>query len=207
MTPEFPLDTPKTTEPSSNDFDLGNLLGMRRAFGMMAGKASAADADCLRRIRDDKLYLGKAASWPDFCTKYLGASRASVNRFIHYLEEFGPNFFHLTQLTRVAPETYRTIAAQVKPEGLEFDGEIIPLTPQNADKVSAAVAELRRRAQPQIEPETAQEDPYRELERRLNDVLARIDALPARIAAANELSLSAQMARLRKSVARVGVVL
>ena len=69
------------------------------------------------------------------------------------------------------------------------------------------MAELRRRAQPQIEPETAKEDPYRELERRLNDLVARIDALPSRIAAANELSLSAQMARLRKSVARVGVVL
>jgi hypothetical protein len=41
----------------------------------------------------------------------------------------------------------------------------------------------------------------------LNDLVARIDALPARLAAANELSLGAQMARLRKSVARVGVVL
>jgi hypothetical protein len=207
MTSEIPIDTEKAVAPSHDDFDLGNLLGMRRAFGIIAGKASAADAECLRRIRDDKLYLGKAASWPDFCTQYLGASRASVNRFIHYLEEFGPDFFHLTQLTRIAPETYRTIAAQVKPEGLELDGEIIPLTPQNADKVSAAVAELRRRAQPQIEPQKANEDPYREPERRLNDLVARIDALPARIAAANELSLSAQMARLRKSVARVGVVL
>jgi hypothetical protein len=112
-----------------------------------------------------------------------------------------------THLTRIAPEAYRTIAPQVKPEGLDFDGEIIPLTPQNVDRVSAAVAELRRRAQPQIEPGTAKEDPYRELERRLNDLVARIDALPARLAAANEVSLGAQMARLRKSVARVGVVL
>jgi hypothetical protein len=207
MTTESSIDTPKAVEPSNNDFDLGNWLGMRRAFGIMAGKASAADAECLRRIRDDKLYLAKAASWSDFCTQYLGSSRTSVNRFVHYLEEFGPDFFHLTQLTRIAPEAYRTIAAQVKPEGLELDGEIIPLTPQNVDRVSAAVAELRRRAQPQIEPGTAKEDPYRELERRLNDLVARIDALPARLAAANEVSLGAQMARLRKSVARVGVVL
>ena len=66
---------------------------------------------------------------------------------------------------------------------------------------------MRRRAQPQIEPEIIKEDPYREVERRLNDLVARIDALPARLAAENELSLAAQMTRLRQSVARVGVVL
>jgi len=207
MTTEFPLDTTKAAEPSQNDFDLGHWLGMRSAFGMMAGKASAADAECLRRIREDKLYLSRAANWADFCGQYLGSSRTAVNRFIHYLEEFGPDFFHLTQLTRIAPETYRTIAPQVKPEGLEFDGEIIPLIPQNVHRVSAAVAELRRRAQPRTEPAATQEDPYRELERCVNDLVARLDALPMRLAAENELLLASQMMRLRRSAARVGVVL
>ncbi|PWU08922.1 MAG: hypothetical protein C5B51_07040 [Terriglobia bacterium] len=206
MDNELPLDSPKAPEPS-NDFDLGTWLGMRRAFGMMAGKASAADAECLRRIRDDKLYLGKAATWPEFCAQYLGASRTSVNRFIHYLEEFGPDYFHLTQFTRITPEMYRVIAPQMKPEGIEFDGEIIPLTPQNAHRVTAAVSELRRRAEPLERAEPTREDAYLALERCVNDLVTRVEALPRRLSAEMELALASHMQRLRESVARVGVVL
>jgi len=208
MSTELPDEPVEAVVPSTDpSFELGNWLGMRRAFGIMAGKASAADAECLRHIRDDRLYTNKAATWTEFCAEHLGASKWQVNRLIHYLEEFGPDFFHLTQLTRIAPETYRTIAPQVKPEGLEFDGEIIPLIPQNVHRVSAAVAELRRRAQPRTEPAATQEDPYRELERCVNDLVARLDALPMRLAAENELLLASQMMRLRRSAARVGVVL
>jgi hypothetical protein len=57
-------------------------LGRRQAFGMMAGKASAADAECLRRIRDQKMYKSKTSSWGEFCERYLGASKTHVNRMI-----------------------------------------------------------------------------------------------------------------------------
>jgi hypothetical protein len=41
-------------------FELGQMVGSRRAFGTVAGRCSAADAACLRRIRDEKLYLTRS---------------------------------------------------------------------------------------------------------------------------------------------------
>ncbi|HUI80631.1 MAG TPA: hypothetical protein VLY24_22055 [Bryobacteraceae bacterium] len=206
MEPELPAEAPKTAERADADFDLGNWLGMRRAFGMMAGRASAADAECLRRIRDDKLYLAKAAKWEDFCTQYLGTGRSQVNRIIHYLEEFGPEFFHLTQLTRISPDAYRAIAAQVKPEGLEFDGEVIPLLPQNVQRVSEAVTELRKRVEARKNPTRPAGDAFEAIERRLEDVIARVEALPPLLTAEQKISLSANLVELQKAAAKLGVM-
>ena len=36
--------------------DLGTWLGRRQAFAVMAGRCSAADAKCLRELRDTKKY-------------------------------------------------------------------------------------------------------------------------------------------------------
>ncbi|HUI80868.1 MAG TPA: hypothetical protein VLY24_23240 [Bryobacteraceae bacterium] len=44
----------KPPDPSQA-FDLGTWLGRKQAFGLMAGKCSAADAECLRNIREQKL--------------------------------------------------------------------------------------------------------------------------------------------------------
>ena len=137
---------PKTAVAVSGDFDLGTWLGRRQAFSMIAGRASAADAECLRRIRDQKLYKNRTAKWGEFCARYVGASKTNVDRMIRQLEEFGPPFFHLTQLTRISPETYRAIARQVSEEGLRFEGEAIALVPENAEKVSAAGFRLARKA-------------------------------------------------------------
>jgi hypothetical protein len=206
MKPKPPFDLQMPDELVATDFDLGNWLGMRRAFGMMAGRASAADAECLRRIRDGKLYIAKAAKWEDFCLQYLGASKSQVNRMIRYLEEFGPEFFHLTQLARMSPDAYRAIAAQVKPEGLEFDGELIPLMPQNAQRVSEAVTELRKRAESPKTPAQPAEDPFAAVERRLDDVVARLEALPPLLDAGQKISLAASLVELRKASAKLGVM-
>src|SRR5262249_13199135 len=48
--------------------ELGNWMGRREAFGLMAGRCSAADAECLRRMRDDRSYRDLNCSWEDFCT-------------------------------------------------------------------------------------------------------------------------------------------
>jgi hypothetical protein len=206
MKPKSPIEIPMPAEPGTTEFDLGNWLGMRRAFGMMAGRASAADAECLRRIRDDKLYLSKSTRWEDFCEKYLGASKSQVNRMIHYLEEFGPEYFHLTQLTRISPEVYRAIAAQVKPEGLEFDGELIPLVPQNAQRVSEVVTELRKRFESRKSKPQPNADRFDAIERTLEDLVARLQALPPLLSAEEKISLSAHLVELRKAAGKLGVV-
>ena len=37
--------------------ELGIMLGQRRAFGLVTGRCSAAQAECLRKVRDEKTYL------------------------------------------------------------------------------------------------------------------------------------------------------
>jgi len=186
-------------------FDLGHWLGMRRAFGIMAGKASVADVECLRRIRNERLYVVRSHSWAEFCDRQLGASKTNINRLIFYLEKFGPEFFALTNLTHIPAEAYRIVAPHVKEEGLEFDGEVIALSTPNVPRLTEAVAELRCRAGSRPPRRSQREDPYRAIERLVDDLIRRVDALPARLAAENEIALGIQMRRLRDRLERVGV--
>src|SRR5215469_15689194 len=123
--------------------ELGMALGQNHAFGLIAGRCSAAQAQNLRRLREEKLYKHCTEKWEDFCSEYLKISRAEADRVIRLLEEFGPAYFELSQLTRVSPETFRAIAANIEDGVLHFNGEAIALTPDNSRKVAAAVAEMR----------------------------------------------------------------
>ena len=134
------------------DFDLGTWLGRRQAFSMMAGKATAADVECLRTIRDRRLYKARTERWGDFCAQHVGASKAQVDRQIRYLEEFGPQFFEVTNVTRISPETYRLIAPKVTAKGIRLDDQTIPINQENSGRISAAVAELRRRLEAPRKP-------------------------------------------------------
>src|SRR5205823_5977558 len=116
---------------SDSAFDLGTWLGRRQAFSMMAGKASAADVECLRTIRDRRMYKSKHERWDEFCDEYVGASKTQVDRLIHYLDEFGPQFFELSSVTRISPDTYRTIAPHITPAGLRVNGQDIPIAQEN----------------------------------------------------------------------------
>jgi len=156
-----------TTE---GDFELGVMLGSRRAFASVAGRCSAADAECLRRVREKKLYLSRAATWDEFCPKFLGLSKAQANRLIRYLEEFGPDYFELAQLTRVTPEQFRAIAPAVREKNIHLSGEAIALIPENSDRIAAAVAELRQAHS--AAPEASVEERLLAFERRFNRLIA-----------------------------------
>jgi len=201
---------PKAGEPSSGSFDLGTWLGRRQAFGMMAGKSVAADAECLRQIRDRRLYKNKTSTWAEFCSRYIGASKPHVDRMIRHLEEFGPQFFQLSEFTRIPLETYRAIAPHVTEDGLQFEGERIPLTQENSEKIAAAVAELRKCAASEhaSEPDAGHESPdaaFRAVEKRLGDLIARIEALPPAPGKKQKLAFAALIMRLRDSAAAVGL--
>ncbi len=129
-------------------FDLGLWLGRWQAFGYIANRCSAADVECLRQIRENKLYHSYARTWGVFCPRYLGFSRAQADRLLQYLEEFGPNYFHLTQIVRVSPQTYRLIAHALREDGAIFHLAAIPLAPENAGKILRAVRSLRLQAAP-----------------------------------------------------------
>jgi hypothetical protein len=139
------------------DFLLGEILGSRRAFSSVAARCSAVEAALLRRMRDEKLFTTRSETWDEFCPQFLGMSRASANRIIGLLEEFGADYFHLAQLTRITPTEFRAIAGSVRDSAVHWDGEAIALIRENSKKIADAVDALRKTA-----PEPTQKKPSRE---------------------------------------------
>lgn len=169
--------TPSADEAS--EFELGLMLGSRKAFAAVAGRCSAADAECLRRIRDEKLYLRRAATWEEFCPSHLGLSRAHANRIIRHLEEFGPDYFEIAQLKRITPEQYRAIAPAIRERSIHVDGHAIALIPENSDRVAAAVAALRQAATPEAAPPLSAEARMIAIHRRFGQLAADYEELAA----------------------------
>jgi hypothetical protein len=138
--------------------DLGRLLGQRRAFGAVGGRCSAAHAQLLRRIREEKLYLPIAPSWRAFCGVNLAITRRHADRLIALLKRFGPVYFELSQLAGISPRQYLSIEPAIREHKLLVDGEAVSLLPDNAPKVLDAISQLlresRRTKRPAAPPET-----------------------------------------------------
>ncbi len=152
---------PATPDDRQDAFELGEMLGQRRAFGAVAGRCSAADVECIRRIRERKLYLQRSQSWKEFCPQYLGMTKQNADRIIRTLEQLGPEYFELAQLTRITPDQFRAIASSIHDQAVHLRGEAIALIPENSARLTAAVSELRRDAEPVEAPETTR-PPVRE---------------------------------------------
>jgi hypothetical protein len=129
---------------TENVFQLGNWLGRKQAFAALAGRCSAADAECIRRLREERNYRMLAPSWGEFCKRHLGISKAWADRIIQYLNEFGPAYFLLAQVAKVTPEEYRRMSGSVRGQALLHAGEAIPIEAENAGRLAAAIEELRR---------------------------------------------------------------
>src|ERR1700730_7559090 len=127
-------------------FELGQWLGRKQAFGLIAGKTAAADVECLRRIRDGNLFRAKGVDWSEFCQKYAGVTSSYANRLIRQFEEFGPNYFDLSKIVRISAESCRKIWTAVGDAGIDFGGEKIAISPENSDKIAEAVTALREQA-------------------------------------------------------------
>jgi hypothetical protein len=139
-------------EPVSGEYQLGEMIGLRKAFGSVAGRCSAAAAATIKRMRDDKLYKSRTETWEQFCPQHLGMSSVHANRLIRYLDEFGPEYFHVSQLIRISPQEYRALRPAVKDGALMRHGEAIALIPENADRVAQAVEAWREEAKTSAAP-------------------------------------------------------
>jgi hypothetical protein len=160
----------------TDDMVLGRLLGRREAFTIVAARCSAAEAATLRQIRNEKLYLNVATDWDEFCLKHLKTNKQNANRLIRILEELGPSYFEVAQLARISPATYRAIAPAVHDQALHHNGEAIALIPENAEKVAAAVADLRKSSAPSAPPPA---DPIPALEKSCADLVGRFEGVIA----------------------------
>jgi len=129
-------------EPNSA-FEAGMLTGRQQAFAMMAYKCTYSQAVCLKEIHETRAFEHLGLSWGDFCTQRAGISRQTAERIIQRLDEFGESYFRLCTITRISPDAFRQFADRVTAETIELDGEQIPLTPDNAQKIRAGVQRLR----------------------------------------------------------------
>jgi len=124
-------------------FELGTWLGRGQAFGLVANQTLAAQARCLRTIRETEAYKSVCATWEEFCLQYVGLPRRRVDELIEKLEEFGETYFRLSEIVRISPETYRQIAQKVVDGSIEIGGELVPIVPENAPRIRSAVARMR----------------------------------------------------------------
>ena len=136
----------------ADTFEIGTLVGERRTLSKLAGGCSAADAECLRKIRESKHYLSKCKTWDEFCPKYLGMSRTSADRLIRQLEEFGPESFTTLQQLGLTTQQYRLMAPQVKDQALHHAGQSIRLLPENGPQIHAALREIREATRREDDP-------------------------------------------------------
>ena len=124
-------------------FDLGAWIGRGQALSFVANHCSAAQAECLARIRKERLYKVLDLTWDEFCKQHAGVSRAHADEVIRRLEEFGAAYFRLSAIIQVSSHSYRAMQAAVKEESLEVGGESIPITSENATRIREAVGALR----------------------------------------------------------------
>src|ERR1700691_5586135 len=133
----------ETAEETIEDqFETRQWLGRRQAFALIANGCSAADAQCLKAIKDDATYKSLGLSWEQFCEQRAGMSRATADRIIDRLQEFGEAYFQLSQVMRISPERYRMVEGAVADQTIEFRGEKIPITRENTGTIAAAVDAL-----------------------------------------------------------------
>jgi len=131
-------------EPNvTQTLEFGAWLGRGQAFAMVANLSLAAQAECLRNIRDSASYQSVCRTWEQFCTQFLGTSRRHVDQLIHNLEEFGAAYFRLSQIVKISPEAYRQLNPRIEGEEIEIAGEMFALTPENAGSIRRAFQGMR----------------------------------------------------------------
>ncbi len=124
--------------------DLGTWMGRKQAFSLMAGRCSAAEAECIRKLRTKRAYRAVGLNWDKFCRERLGISRSNADSIVRQLEEFGPAFFTLAQVMHITADEYRRISSAVTGEKLLHAGEEIPIEAENAPRLAAAIEDMRR---------------------------------------------------------------
>jgi hypothetical protein len=132
-----------TPPPAVAPFDLGAWVGKSQAFDSVADQCQAARAECLRQMRDSRCHEALGLTWEEFCRERLGIARSYADKLIHRLEEFGKPYFDLIGIAPISAEKYRALAPSVSGQGIEIDGEIVPITPENAPRIRQAVASVR----------------------------------------------------------------
>ena len=162
-----------------DDLRLGEWLGRRQAYSLVAGNCSAADAKCLAEMRQEKLYKRLQMTWEDFCKQRLGMHRTKADEIIRQWKEFGATYFTLHQITGVSPDEYRAIRGAIEDGSLRYSGGAIPIQAEQAPLLLEAVRELAPAPAPKPKPaeEGYTPSPYRIAKEALVDARLAIKKL------------------------------
>jgi hypothetical protein len=123
---------------------VGTWIGREQAFNALAQQCSSARVACLKQVRDTESYKSLNLTWDEFCPEHAGISRSQADRLISQLSQFGVPYFQLTDIVPVSPAVYREIEPAIVDGTIEFRGEQVPITQENATKIKAAVYALRK---------------------------------------------------------------
>ena len=154
--------------------ELGIMLGQRRAFGMVAGRCSAAQAECLRKIREEKAYLKFSPNWAEFCERHLKISKRTADRAIALLKKHGTLYFETAALTGITPAEFERIEHAIQQDGIHVGSDVIALIPENTARAVDAVARLQEEAAAveSAKPAASAEEQIHELEKRARQLCA-----------------------------------
>jgi hypothetical protein len=198
---------PEPGTPDMLNFNLGQWMGRREAFGLVAGRCSAAEIQILSQIREQKLYESLTCNWEEFCALHLHAVRRSVDREISYLHKHGPAFFTVRQLTHISVKEYESIAGHITDQGVNLDGAVVALHSDNTSQVAAAVEELLKRAEPATHKAAPNPEPLDALLKQCRTVAETLQSFDANIDAAQRVELGAAVARIRTAAAGPGIAI
>ncbi len=173
------MEQTEQSKTPAGGFDLGTWLGRNQAFTLVAGRCSAALAECLIEIKETKRYRALEDTWEDFCSQRLGVSRATADRVVRQYRRLGSTFSKLSSFVRIKPSEYQIIADAVTEDGLSYGGEIIPLDAEHAPKLAEALEALQRQYAPQPSAAQSAGDTLAKAERLLEAALATFDQLQA----------------------------
>jgi hypothetical protein len=130
-------------EHTNECIELGSWIGKGQTFGLIAKGCSAAQAECLRRIRDSEHHKILNLTWDEFCPQHLGCSRATADSLIRHLETLGVGYFRLAEVVRISPKTYRRIQSAIKGEQIDIGGEMIAISAENSSRIRHAILKMR----------------------------------------------------------------
>jgi hypothetical protein len=190
--------------PAPARLNIERWLGRREAFGMIAGRCSAADVECLRQIRESKRYLDMSRNWDDFCRVHLNSSRHRIDNAIRQLEDHGPQFFHATEHLRLTEAEYCAIKDHVTETGLLLEGETLLWNQENGQRITEALGKLRAVAAPK---RTAKPVTFEILIERFQVLSEQLEQSRFPIDDRQRMSLGNVLIRLSNLASRRGVVL
>lgn len=133
----------KTPENSAGIEAAATWTGRHQAFAVIATKSNLAQAECLRHIRTTKTYAAYGLTWEAFCKQHAGMSRSTADNLIQRLNEFGDDYFRLSELVHISEPVYRKLAPKIQADTIEIGGAKLALIPENAPKIRAAIQAVR----------------------------------------------------------------